>query len=681
MEFGGPGLATLSMDERATLANMATECSARVGHLRGRRGDASRGSPRAVPALTPTALRARAACARPGRGLRRRRPPIDLGTIEPMVAHAGRPRPRHPVRPHERRDRRRPRRRRRSTSPTAARAPRASATTSTSTPRCWREARRRRPAGRRRRALLPPVRLARRSRATREARGYLELFRARRRRGDPPRLRRLHRLRARRVSDRPDQVTVSAINRNFKGRSGPGRLYLASPLDRGRLRGRRPHRRVPKGMFDASRRGPAMSRTAPGGTVAATEAPDSPGLSPGRRGRARGPVREPGGRGGRGVARRWCAGRWGRARDAHVLTHGELLGASVAPTPTTCRRCAPNLGEASAPAGGPRTASSCSTSYRRVPGATWRSSPTSARASSPEGHCARRRAAARRARVGSPGRARPPSRTRGGGVARNAALSAPADGRRPARTCSPTCARSSRAQRRGRERCCSLATARRERPRAVAPRARAREVVAILGDLARASSRSACSARDLKRSGRATAHSSKALASAAATLSPGRARRSANSSRSSVEGTAVADALPRGPSRTCSPTSPAMPPLRGPTTFAAGEVVPGETATPGGCSRASTTHGRDIRVPHDELCDGLAPRIRVGVLVSSNVPRLSARCSRRVPCTRRWKRTQRLEAVGALVAGVAARLQQPARRHPRLRLCSCARLPEGSDAG
>ncbi|MBP9205924.1 MAG: aconitate hydratase [Kofleriaceae bacterium] len=32
------------------------------------------------------------------------------------------------------------------------------------------------------------------------------------------------------VSDRADQVTVSAINRNYKGRSGPGQLYLASPL-------------------------------------------------------------------------------------------------------------------------------------------------------------------------------------------------------------------------------------------------------------------------------------------------------------------------------------------------------------------------------------------------------------------------------------------------------------------
>jgi 3-isopropylmalate/(R)-2-methylmalate dehydratase large subunit len=32
------------------------------------------------------------------------------------------------------------------------------------------------------------------------------------------------------VSERGDQVTVSAINRNYKGRSGPGRLYLASPF-------------------------------------------------------------------------------------------------------------------------------------------------------------------------------------------------------------------------------------------------------------------------------------------------------------------------------------------------------------------------------------------------------------------------------------------------------------------
>jgi 3-isopropylmalate/(R)-2-methylmalate dehydratase large subunit len=32
------------------------------------------------------------------------------------------------------------------------------------------------------------------------------------------------------VSSSPDQVTVSAINRNYQNRSGPGKLYLASPL-------------------------------------------------------------------------------------------------------------------------------------------------------------------------------------------------------------------------------------------------------------------------------------------------------------------------------------------------------------------------------------------------------------------------------------------------------------------
>jgi 3-isopropylmalate/(R)-2-methylmalate dehydratase large subunit len=32
------------------------------------------------------------------------------------------------------------------------------------------------------------------------------------------------------TSSHGSQVTVSAINRNFKGRSGPGSLWLASPL-------------------------------------------------------------------------------------------------------------------------------------------------------------------------------------------------------------------------------------------------------------------------------------------------------------------------------------------------------------------------------------------------------------------------------------------------------------------
>jgi 3-isopropylmalate/(R)-2-methylmalate dehydratase large subunit len=32
------------------------------------------------------------------------------------------------------------------------------------------------------------------------------------------------------VSSSAEQITVSAINRNYQNRSGPGRLYLASPL-------------------------------------------------------------------------------------------------------------------------------------------------------------------------------------------------------------------------------------------------------------------------------------------------------------------------------------------------------------------------------------------------------------------------------------------------------------------
>jgi 3-isopropylmalate/(R)-2-methylmalate dehydratase large subunit len=32
------------------------------------------------------------------------------------------------------------------------------------------------------------------------------------------------------ASDSPNQVTVSSQNRNFPGRSGPGKVYLASPF-------------------------------------------------------------------------------------------------------------------------------------------------------------------------------------------------------------------------------------------------------------------------------------------------------------------------------------------------------------------------------------------------------------------------------------------------------------------
>jgi 3-isopropylmalate/(R)-2-methylmalate dehydratase large subunit len=61
------------------------------------------------------------------------------------------------------------------------------------------------------------------------------------------------------VSEGPDEVTVSAINRNYKGRSGPGRLWLASPLTvaasafTGRITAYRP------GMFRGAERARAAS--------------------------------------------------------------------------------------------------------------------------------------------------------------------------------------------------------------------------------------------------------------------------------------------------------------------------------------------------------------------------------------------------------------------------------------
>ncbi len=47
---------------------------------------------------------------------------------------------------------------------------------------------------------------------------------------DPSGVRRLHRLRPRGLGDAKTRSRSSAINRNYQNRSGPGQLYLASPL-------------------------------------------------------------------------------------------------------------------------------------------------------------------------------------------------------------------------------------------------------------------------------------------------------------------------------------------------------------------------------------------------------------------------------------------------------------------
>jgi 3-isopropylmalate/(R)-2-methylmalate dehydratase large subunit len=88
MEFGGPGLAFLSMDERATLANMATECSARAGMVEadGRTLDWIAGN---RPGADREALRRRVVRPDPGAHYDGGVHTIDLAAIRPMVATPG----------------------------------------------------------------------------------------------------------------------------------------------------------------------------------------------------------------------------------------------------------------------------------------------------------------------------------------------------------------------------------------------------------------------------------------------------------------------------------------------------------------------------------------------------------------------------------------------------------------
>jgi len=226
MEFGGDGLFALSPDERATLANMATECSARgavmevddamLAWIAARR-----------PGTTVDALRAKVVTPDAGAhhdgGVHR----IDLAKLRPMVATPGDPD--HGIA---------------SDPKNGALIPEigevaidiAYGGSCTAGKRDdidmyarviaeAEQAGRRIPEGVRFVLQFGSKEVAEYAREQ----GYLELFR---RTGvevispgcgacigcGPG------------VSDNGDQVSVSAINRNYKGRSGPGRLYLASPL-------------------------------------------------------------------------------------------------------------------------------------------------------------------------------------------------------------------------------------------------------------------------------------------------------------------------------------------------------------------------------------------------------------------------------------------------------------------
>ncbi len=250
MEFGGPGLLGMSLDERATLANMATECTAKTGICEGDEklvdwilanrasdaanassgaaGDAARARTAAAGAApTREALRAKLVAPDKGATYAGGVHVIDLSTLRPMVAHPGDP------------DRGIP------SDPTNGAfvadlgavkidIAYAGSCTAGKVDDFEMYARVLKDAVDSGRKVAPGVQLFIQygSEATAKvarAKGWDKIFEAVGAQiinpgcgaciGCGPG-----------VSDTREQVTVSAINRNFQGRSGPGKLYLASPL-------------------------------------------------------------------------------------------------------------------------------------------------------------------------------------------------------------------------------------------------------------------------------------------------------------------------------------------------------------------------------------------------------------------------------------------------------------------
>jgi homoaconitase/3-isopropylmalate dehydratase large subunit len=90
MEFGGPGLASLSPDERATLANMATECSAKAGVVESDEAMLAWIAARR-PDTSLAALRRKTVAPDAGAEYAGGVHGIDLSSIRPMVATPGDP--------------------------------------------------------------------------------------------------------------------------------------------------------------------------------------------------------------------------------------------------------------------------------------------------------------------------------------------------------------------------------------------------------------------------------------------------------------------------------------------------------------------------------------------------------------------------------------------------------------
>ncbi len=90
MEFTGPGVATLSMDERATLTNMATECAGKTAIVVAD-DETWRWLAEWRPGIDVERLKARAVSPDPGAEYAGGIHTIDLSALRPMVAHPGDP--------------------------------------------------------------------------------------------------------------------------------------------------------------------------------------------------------------------------------------------------------------------------------------------------------------------------------------------------------------------------------------------------------------------------------------------------------------------------------------------------------------------------------------------------------------------------------------------------------------
>lgn len=218
MEFGGPGLASLDLDERATLCNMATECTAKSGVCEGDEALAAWLAERR-PGSTPAQFIERFVAPDEGAEYAGGVHQIDLASIKPMVAKPGDPTYGEDVVDLG------------EVSIDIAYGGSCTAGKETDFDYYAQVLKEALDAGRK---VADGVRMYIQfgSESVRDyaiAKGYLEIFEAAGVDVIPPGCGACIGC-GPGVSEATEQVTVSAINRNFAGRSGPGKLYLASPL-------------------------------------------------------------------------------------------------------------------------------------------------------------------------------------------------------------------------------------------------------------------------------------------------------------------------------------------------------------------------------------------------------------------------------------------------------------------